>query len=155
MIECDCSEEYGPCENHGTVLAQRDGAALHTADELCIVFLDDAQGIDPQCLSPYGKDVLARAEADMQAHESSWIEDPDLADELRDVVSQVESYIGPDVQTYWEDGYRIVRPAADCPLYADEGSAAVWLLVALMLIPVVVMVWFGALLAGAMAGVTS
>lgn len=116
--ECDCTEEYGPCEGHGVVLAQREGASLRTADELCVLFLDDALSIDPACLSPYGLDVKTRAEAALEAshdaHLSSWLDDADLSDELRNVVGQVESYL--DAWTFWDDGYRIVQPSSDCPL---------------------------------------
>lgn len=111
MATCDCTDEYGPCEDHGTVLAQREGASLRSADELAVVYLDDALGIDPDCLSPYGRQVKADAEA---GFDGSWIGDPDLADALRDVVSQVESHL--DAWTVWNDGYVIVKPSADCPL---------------------------------------
>lgn len=111
MTECDCSEEYGPCEMHCVQLAQREGASLRTADELCLVYLDDALGIDPECLSPYGLDVKLRAETALRelsdACMSNWLDDHQLADELRDVCWQVESHL--DAQTYWEDGYRIVK----------------------------------------------
>lgn len=110
---CECSDEYGPCEAHGTVLAQRVGSSNRSADELVLVFLDDALGIDPECLSPYGRSIKDEAEAP-DAWEGSWLRDPGLADALRDVSAQVESYIAPWV--IWDDGYTIVEPSADCPL---------------------------------------
>jgi len=113
-VECECGEEYGPCEEHGTVLAQREGASLRTADELLSVYLHDARSIDPEVLSPYGLDVLARADAALDGP-ASWLDDSELADELAGVAWQVESAL--DADTYWEDGYIIVRvtggPLAD------------------------------------------
>jgi hypothetical protein len=110
---CDCSDEFGPCEAHGTVLAQRVGSSNRSADELSLVYLNDALDIDPECLSPYGRQIKAEAEA-ADAWEGSWLKDPDLADALRDVTDQVESYL--DAWTVWGDGYVIVRPSPDCPL---------------------------------------
>lgn len=105
---CDCTDE-GPCEEHCEILAQRVGASNRSADELCVTYLYDALSIDPDVLSPYGRDVLRAADADLQASGpfTSWLEDPDLADELRDVVHQVESDLG--LWTIWDDGYVILR----------------------------------------------
>lgn len=113
---CDCSEEFGPCELHCTILAQREGSSSRSADELCVVFLEDAQEIDAECLAPYGRDVLERAQAALAAAGpfSHWFEDESLGEELRDVVRQVETRI--DAWTVWDDGYRIVKPSDDCPL---------------------------------------
>lgn len=105
MTDCECSEEYGPCESHCDVLAQREGASLRTGDELIALYLDDALSIDPECLSPYGRDVKARVDAALA--ESSWLDDSDLGDELYSVRDQVESSL--DAVTYWDDGYRIVK----------------------------------------------
>lgn len=113
-IQCECSEEYGPCEQHGTVLAQREGASSRTADELTYVYVLDCFAILEQEPTPYAADVLARAEAQMDGAGGGWIDDPDLADELRDVAWQLESTIG--AWTFWDDGYRIVEPTEDCPL---------------------------------------
>lgn len=117
MSAClECSEEYGPCELHGETLVQREGASLRTADELLVLYLDDMASIGQGELSPYGADVLARAESALEAARSphsgtAWIEDLDLVDELHTVVNQVES--ASDYLTYWDDGYRIVRPCED------------------------------------------
>lgn len=110
MPECECSDEFGPCEKHGEILAQRVGSSNRSADELCAVYLDDALGIDPACLSAYGLDVKARVDAAMSALGpfESWLDDVDLAQELRDLVWQVESYLSP-LLTIWDDGYVIVR----------------------------------------------
>ena len=112
----ECSEEYGPCEQHGDTLVQREGASLRTGDELALLYLDDMESLGQGDLSPYGADVRARAEAALEANRSprsgtAWIDDSDLVDELNDVVYQVES--ASDYLTYWDDGYRIVRPSDD------------------------------------------
>lgn len=117
--QCECSDEFGPCESHGTVLAQRAGASSRSADELVNVFLHDALDIQPDVLSPYGVDVLARMDAALAELDpfTSWIEDVDLADEAREVAWQVESAL--DAWTIWDDGYIIVRPSTDCPLVGE------------------------------------
>jgi hypothetical protein len=123
-IDCDCTDE-GPCENHCEVLAQREGASTRTADELLTVFIEDAVGIDPTVLSPYGRDVLDRANAALEAERSphsgvAWLPMDDegaLADELASVAGQVESVL--DARVYWADGFSIVRLTDDCPLLAD------------------------------------
>lgn len=109
---CECSEDYGPCEQHSDVLAQRVGASNRSADELVLVFLDDAEGIDPDVLSPYGRDVRERAQADLASHGGSWLDDHELADELRSVMEQVESYLGgydDPIYVIWDDGYVIYK----------------------------------------------
>lgn len=107
--EFGCDEEYGPCENHMIQLAQRVGSSNRSADELCAVYLDDALGIDPDCLSPYGLNVKARVDAALAALGpfESWLDDVDLGEELRDVVWQVENHL--DACTTWDDGYIIYR----------------------------------------------
>jgi hypothetical protein len=115
MSECECTEEYGPCEIHGETLVSREGASLRTADELCALFIEDALSVGAE-LSVEGAQILY--DANEALSESSWIEDPDLAEALRDLVNQVESYIA-DLTVVWDDGYRIIRPTDDCPLYAD------------------------------------
>jgi hypothetical protein len=108
-FECECSEEYGPCEEHGVVLAQREGGSTRTADELSLAFIADALDIDGEILSPYGRDVVARCEADLMRSlgQSRWLDDVELQDELASVAYQVEAAL--DAQVYWEDGYVISR----------------------------------------------
>ncbi len=43
--ECDCTEDYGPCESHSVTLVSREGASTRTADELAAVFLDDVRDL--------------------------------------------------------------------------------------------------------------
>lgn len=117
--ECECSEEYGPCEEHGETIAQREGASTRTADELLAVFIDDAVGIGVE-LSPWGADVLARAWANLNANERygvAWFstdeEGSALHDEVRTLVDQVENDLatmdGGGMHVWWEDGYVISR----------------------------------------------
>ena len=117
---CECSEEYGPCELHAETLVVREGASLHTADELLAIFIRDAVDLGAE-LSPYGKDVLSRVWSALSANESmgvAWLEDESLQDELATVSSQLETTLYTlGFSVYWEDGYRIVKitggPLAD------------------------------------------
>jgi hypothetical protein len=115
---CECSEEYGPCEQHGTVLAQYDGASTRTADELTYIYVEECFAILDQQPTPVAADILRRVDEDWAAQQDTygvnWISDPDLADELRDLAWQLESTIG--AWTYWDDGFVIVEPTNDCPL---------------------------------------
>lgn len=113
---CECSEEYGVCELHGEVLVQREGASTRTADELIRVLCHDLVALGAE-LSPWGAEVLARA--DEYAYQPYLDDDDDdyvgafaalvtLADQL-----EVDS----GLSVFMDDGYRIVRPSVDCPLY--------------------------------------
>jgi hypothetical protein len=121
MGECDCSEEYGPCEIHCEVLVQREGASCRTADELMLVLCHDLVDLGAE-LSPYGAKVLANADAyadgcrDQSASGSVWFEDDGTTlDQLVSLADQLE--VDAEVSVFMEDGYRIVRATADCPLY--------------------------------------
>lgn len=119
MDTCDCSEEYGPCEQHCEMLIIRDGASSHTADELSRLFIDDALSLGAE-LSATGTHTLAEID-EAFATDGAWIDNPDLADALRDLTFQVEQYLG-DLVVTWDDGYTIVRPTPDCPLYVGDES---------------------------------
>ncbi len=108
---CGCTDEYGPCEEHGQVLVQREGAALRSADQLALQYIDDVVQLDgvSKVLSAAGLDTVRRAEVDLGMTGESWFSDADLSQEVHDLVHQVENNIGPDYQTYWDDGLRIVR----------------------------------------------
>ena len=119
-MDCDCSEEYGPCEEHGLVLAQREGASSRTADELLLVWCDDAAAIiGADALSPWGCDLIARAWRDAVTdgdHGCHWFSHGDAGDALRDELmtlhSQLESSLATmdePALTFWNDGYVIVR----------------------------------------------
>jgi hypothetical protein len=119
-FNCDCSEEYGPCEEHGEILASREGSSGRSADQLLSTFIDDAVSLGAE-LSPYGKDVVARVNEGFAKLEwwESWLEDTDLAEELRTVADQVETELYTlGLSVYWEDGYTIVRIAGG-PLSGD------------------------------------
>lgn len=120
MTDCMCSDEYGPCELHCTVLVQRVGSSNRSADELCLVFLSDAEDIQPGILSAKDKKLISAAEADLAASGpfTSWIDDVDLAQAIGDIVQETESLLD-DAWVIWDDGYTIVRPSADCPLLED------------------------------------
>ena len=123
-ITCDCSEDYGPCEHHCTVLASRDGAAMHTADELCALFIDDAAEIirhaedTPDSLPDVLRDAIDLASEYWEENpDGGWVDDSsDLTGSLADAAFLVESWLPDGVLAYWEDGYTIVKVSDDCPL---------------------------------------
>jgi len=119
--QCECSEDYGPCEDHCTVLAQREGASCRTADELAFVFLCDAEDIlrSNSGGAPDADRVRAMLNEYSDAEWSrpdvcGWLEDADVAQALHDDVNMVESWLS--AWTLWDDGYSIVVPTGDCPL---------------------------------------
>jgi hypothetical protein len=112
----DCGEEFGPCGLHGETLVQREGASVRTGDELALLYLDDMESLGQGELSPWGSEIRAICNTRLEVNRSlvsgtAWIDDADLVDSLDDVVRQVES--ASDYLTYWDDGYRIVRPTSD------------------------------------------
>lgn len=120
---CDCSDEYGPCENHAEILVVREGASTRTADELVWQLIDDLVYLGGE-LSPWGREVFDEAasalfEEDYGSPGVNWI-DPatheGLAQSLYDVAWQLESSM-PDLVVSHNDGYVIMRPHDDCPLY--------------------------------------
>jgi hypothetical protein len=124
-FDCDCSEEYGPCEDHSELLVSREGASLRTADELLSVFIDDAAILGAE-LSPYGKDIVFRADAAMavEGPMSNWLPETEDGYELRDALATVANQVETELYTlgylvYWEDGYRIVKVTGG-PLAEDE-----------------------------------
>lgn len=115
-IECDCSDEYGPCEAHGDLLVSRDLAA-RGADDLELTLIYDLIEVGAE-LSPHGRDELAAIEADYETDRVSGIghfKCADTFERVSDLTSQLESYVA-DLWVIRDDGYRIVRPHADCPL---------------------------------------
>lgn len=117
--DCDCSEEYGPCETHCQQYAQRVGSSNRSADELMSVFLDDGAALLPETdRAPY-LELATRVDAALESQGpfSSWLDDTDLAEEMRDAADRLESDLGSlGFWTFWEDGYVIVKPTGDCPL---------------------------------------
>ena len=117
--DCECSDEYGPCEDHGETLVQREGASARTADELMLVLCHDLVDLGAQ-LSPYGANVLARADKYAEQCRSKtgtmWFKDEgETYDSLVTLADQLE--VDAEVSVWMDDGYRIVRATADCPLY--------------------------------------
>lgn len=117
--ECECSEEYGPCEDHVRVLASREGASTRTADELLIVWCEDAAAIiGADALAPWGTDLIARAwrdavtEGDHGCHWFSEERGDALRSELETLENQLESSLASmdePAYTFRDDGYQIVN----------------------------------------------
>lgn len=116
VTACNCTEDYGPCEAHSEVLAQREGASLRTADQLLVTFVYDCLAIDPECLSPNGREALRLAEdaLDRDPIMGGWLEDgaagsaEDVREALADLARQLEGYFA-DLWITWEDGFVIAR----------------------------------------------
>lgn len=102
----ECSEDYGPCESHCEVLAQRDGAHSRTADELALCFISDARALGA-CMSRTG-------ELDLESlvWEGSWLAEGH-SDVLYELSNQIEqdlySVDGGPFSIVWDDGYIISR----------------------------------------------
>lgn len=126
---CECSKEYGPCEEHGEAVVIREGASTRTADDLLLVYVEDAvhllHDVDPSYYpTPWARHVVDRVR--VQLHENDdygcrWLSSDRLRDELSTLADQVEcdlSTLNTPHFTYWEDGYVIYALADDCPLLA-------------------------------------
>lgn len=130
--KCDCSEDYGPCEDHGTLVVIREGASTRTADELLLVYVEDASLILHDAgteLTPWADDVIHRAHSALDTVDefthTAWLPASTYGERLRDELVTLADQVDADMTTmdaphftYWEDGYRIVRVADDCPLLA-------------------------------------
>lgn len=116
MENCECSEEFGPCENHSELKISREGASLRTADDLALVFLQDCLELGVET-TPWGKEVIAKAEAALTANESMgvrWLPDTDEGSGIRDDMATLEWQLESELSelgfsVYREDGYRIVK----------------------------------------------
>lgn len=128
---CDCADEYGPCEDHGTVIVRREGASTRTADDLLYVYLCDVVDVIADAtegetvLSPWGADVLERAGALLDQNESMGVrwfpedESEGIMGELDTLRYQLDASMGSLDQTiwsFWNDGFWIVEVHEDCPL---------------------------------------
>lgn len=117
-ITCDCSEEYGPCEEHCTLLVSRELAG-RGGDDLALTLIHDLIGCGAE-VSPWGKDRLAQIEEHYEVDPVSGIgrfEDPDIMEMVTDLSQQLESNVA-DLVVIQDDGYRILKPSEDCPLYS-------------------------------------
>lgn len=113
---CECSEEYGPCEDHCEVIAQRGGASSRTADELVYVFLGDVFAIAES--EEFPTDVTKLADAIAYWDDEAlwddtmgcrWVRD-DVDAEIHDEIAVGESVLADmGLTVYWEDGYVISR----------------------------------------------
>lgn len=121
MNQCECSDEYGPCEDHGETLVIREGAGLRTADELTMILIEDLVSVGAE-LSVWGRDEYNRLSAALSASRNpksgtAWFDNPDDGESARDLSHQLENYVA-DLWVIHDDGYRIVRPFDNCPLAA-------------------------------------
>jgi len=121
--DCECSEEYGPCEEHCEVLARREGASSRTADDLVYVFLTDVLAI-AENRGLISADMRGRVNVDKLREAIDywdnddlwsdtmgcrWVRD-DIDAEIHDDIvwgEQVAAELGLSV--WWEDGYVISR----------------------------------------------
>ena len=131
-LSCGCDEQYGPCEQHGTVIVQREGASTYSADELLLLFADDASLVLHDAgteLTPWADNVIYRAHGfldnavDEFTH-VAWLPEGSKGEAMRvelvtlaDQLSSELSTLDVPHFTYWDDGYRIVKvlggPLAD------------------------------------------
>lgn len=118
-ITCECSDEYGPCEQHGDTLVVREGASQRTGDEVTMVLISDltevGAALSAADKAEYERLMLALDDARDSASGCAWFSDSDDADSANDLAQRVESGLS-DLWVIRDDGYRIVRPHADCPL---------------------------------------
>jgi hypothetical protein len=125
--DCECSEDYGACEDHRDVLAQREGASSRTADDLMYVFLTDVL----TCAE--GSDIRQGAETNLiplrralyywgsekrwnDNHGCRWVKETE-PNNIHDEMSVGESVLADlGLSVDWDDGYVISRTHPDCPL---------------------------------------
>lgn len=125
MSGCDCSEEYGPCEVHGEVLAQGGGAAFGTADEQLVAEMRALVDVGAE-LSVAGSEEFDRLVWELEQSRdpvsgTAWFSDPDDHGAADWLVCQLESTI--DHHVYRDDGFTIVRLLPGCPLLEDDEPA--------------------------------
>lgn len=117
-IQCACSEDYGPCEDHAEVLAQREGARTRTADELAAVFISDAADLTRNGQEPGHDDSDAYATMLRYWQEcpaGGWWDGENksgytYSEELHDASATAEGWLADiDAMVWQEDGYVIFR----------------------------------------------
>lgn len=125
MTECECSEEYGPCEDHGIVIVQRDGAAVRCADELAAVMVEDLSEIirdhwDGRTIPSDTARALAEAETiaadywEATDHRGGWWVDGEVNDALASEALYeygvaLASHLPGSLTLWEEDGYRVIE----------------------------------------------
>ena len=125
--DCDCSPDYGPCDDHSLVAVIREGASTRTADESLELFAHDAASIlearvNGWQLSTDDVDLLrdaARLLAESDGY-CAWIPEGDESDAVRDGLIDLGDRLESELATvgYWvtrDDGY-IVSWIAGGPL---------------------------------------
>lgn len=118
MTDCDCSEEYGPCESHCIQVIARDGASSRTADDVAYRLVMDAVDLGAR-LSKEDESFLAGLVWSDDVG-TGWVEEdePNMnnTEGLYELADKYESeiyslpYKGRDAQWHVarEDGYQIM-----------------------------------------------
>lgn len=123
-IVCECSDEYGPCEQHSTMLVSREGASLHTADELALIRASDCE--DCGAAMTDSDSALYRRLTDQLAEDTDprsgcgWFADPSDQEAAFELADRMEAGLPVSVRLYADDGYVIVRLSDECPLETEE-----------------------------------
>lgn len=116
---CQCNEEYGPCEDHADVLVIREGASLHTADELTMLLVEDliqcGAKFDAKQKAEHCRLDDALTNAYDPATGTAWFSEDTDRDDALALATEIESS-ADGLYVVHEDGYVISRPHADCPL---------------------------------------
>lgn len=138
---CDCdTTEYLPCELHAETLAQRDGSASRSADQLACLAVrelarvacehrnpghahdDEPNGCERLTL-PNGPDDVATLElVEMETSRdpfTSWADDRDAADAVREMCDELERDLPAGIVAHWDDGFTLWRITGG-PLAGDE-----------------------------------
>jgi len=120
---CDCDDEYGPCEQHCTLLVSREGASLRTADELALVRVHDCVECGAVLSSRDTAELKRLERALAEAYDphtgTAWFYEPADAEATFDLADRAEGSMPDHVRLYADDGYVIVRLHDDCPLLED------------------------------------
>lgn len=120
-MDCECSEDFGPCEQHCDLLVQRAGASTRTADELALILIEDLAELGVVKLTDDDKAWLVEVWAALERERHlgvAWLNDPDMSQALHDESTRFENN-ADGVWVIRDDGYTIIRPHDDCPLLAS------------------------------------
>jgi hypothetical protein len=114
---CECDQEYGPCEQHSTVLVSRDGAAVRNCDEHIMCLIDDLIGVGAE-LSAAGRVEHKQLTDSLVPDEWHGFRFTDVEDYEAAVwlSEQLESTLGENMCVFHDDGFVIVQLHDDCPL---------------------------------------
>lgn len=116
---CDCSEDFGPCEDHSTVLVVREGASTRTADESALQLVEDLRDCGVKLADDDSAEfdrLTSALEDSRDAHSGvAWFDVDSDRDSARELADRIEQ----SADGLWvshDDGYVIARPHDDCPL---------------------------------------